>query len=757
MRRAILLLTLAALLLGTLAFAPADRSETASRRPVLRAGAAVADITPEVGGTTLGYVRPDVSTDGVATRLTARAIVLDDGGTKVAILATDLGYALRKDDLVARVADLGFGHDTILYTGSHTHGGPESLADWQVEQLAEAIRQADAALRPAEAAWITADVGNVNRNRSIEAHLANHGHDLFYGQGSPIDDPDGPDHARDTRLRLLRVDGVDGTPLAAWMIFPVHLTTYTPDNTYWSADLAGPLTGRVAETIGIDGFVGLFSNSSSGDLAPRFEAHNQHATADLLARRLADVAIDAWDHAGTELRRDVDIDARWTRPCYCGQEVEPGKPVAPQALWGLPFLGGSEEGASIFHEPVATEGRRRPAEAADPVQGRKIVAAPAPWTSEPEVAAIRIGDRLLLAAPGEPSVQMGRRFEAAVEPVLPTGVDETVTVGLSNSYVGYFVTPEEYEMQHYEGGHTVFGVWTSLLVRDTFVDLVTAIRDQAPAPEPSTPPSLGSTEAGDPTVGNGGVAGRLLAAPSGEIERMSVLELRWEGAPDGVDRPLGAPFITLERRIDGPKGDGSKGPELDDATWVPVDDDLGFRFAWQVADGEYTARYELEPDAPLGTHRFRITSGAYELITDSFEVVTSRSLRVRGATVERLDDGQIRVDLHAQNPPPDAELSTIARRVTPADGEITFVVNGRVHTAVWDASREAYSVIVAHAVENGDLLALPDGGFVDAFGNSTGDAFDLVVGEVTPLDWPNHMGPGGGRTPGVGGEGSFPP
>ena len=49
----------------------------------LRAGAAVADITPQNGGTTLGFVRPDITVKGVRTRLTARALVLENGGRKI--------------------------------------------------------------------------------------------------------------------------------------------------------------------------------------------------------------------------------------------------------------------------------------------------------------------------------------------------------------------------------------------------------------------------------------------------------------------------------------------------------------------------------------------------------------------------------------------------------------------------------------------------------------------------------------------------
>ena len=98
----------------------------------LRAGAAQVDITPRLGGTTLGYVRPDMPVDGVHTRLTGRALVLQDADTKVALLATDLAFALDKDAVVARVADLGYTHETIVYTGTHTHSGPEDLAEWQV-------------------------------------------------------------------------------------------------------------------------------------------------------------------------------------------------------------------------------------------------------------------------------------------------------------------------------------------------------------------------------------------------------------------------------------------------------------------------------------------------------------------------------------------------------------------------------------------------------------------------------------------------
>ena len=109
----------------------------------------------------------------------------------------------------------------------------------------------------------------------------------------------------------------------------------------------------------------------------------------------------------------------------------------------------------------------------------------------PEVQVVRVGDRLLLGAPGEPSVEMGRRFEEAVRPQLPAGVREPVVVGLANDYMGYLTTPEEYQMQHYEGGHTVFGLWTSLLIRDSLVALSRSLATRRGAPAPDQPGGAG--------------------------------------------------------------------------------------------------------------------------------------------------------------------------------------------------------------------------------------------------------------------------
>ena len=55
----------------------------------------------------------------------------------------------------------------------------------------------------------------------------------------------------------------------------------------------------------------------------------------------------------------------------------------------------------------------------------------------------------------------GQRIENMLLEILaPAGVTEVVAATYCNAYCGYITTPEEYDEQAYEGGHTVFGKHT---------------------------------------------------------------------------------------------------------------------------------------------------------------------------------------------------------------------------------------------------------------------------------------------------------
>ena len=92
----------------------------------LQAGAGRADITPQTGYYLFGWVRSDARAQGQLTRLYARAIVLQRGPRKLALVSTDLGAvpAGLVADAAERVAGRGFSERNVIVSASHTHSAP---------------------------------------------------------------------------------------------------------------------------------------------------------------------------------------------------------------------------------------------------------------------------------------------------------------------------------------------------------------------------------------------------------------------------------------------------------------------------------------------------------------------------------------------------------------------------------------------------------------------------------------------------------
>jgi neutral ceramidase len=73
----------------------------------------------------------------------------------------------------------------------------------------------------------------------------------------------------------------------------------------------------------------------------------------------------------------------------------------------------------------------------------------------------RIGQVLICSIPAETTSMAGNRIEKQLlEEFKGEGIDQIILSPYSNGYCGYITTPEEYEVQLYEGGHTLFGKWT---------------------------------------------------------------------------------------------------------------------------------------------------------------------------------------------------------------------------------------------------------------------------------------------------------
>src|SRR3954453_19137473 len=193
-------------------------SAPASAAPKLQVGVARADITPPTGYYMMGWVRSDARVIGQHTRLWARVIVLKRGDRRVPLVSEDLNGIPGGMMATAAKRVPGFSQRNVLDSASHTHAAPTGfynfptyntvfnsinsptdfkltgnfdpqLYAFQVRQLAKAIRRANADLGPGKLGWGEVQITNLTKNRSLEAHLYDHGIHEPYGAGTVSQDP----------------------------------------------------------------------------------------------------------------------------------------------------------------------------------------------------------------------------------------------------------------------------------------------------------------------------------------------------------------------------------------------------------------------------------------------------------------------------------------------------------------------------------------------------------------------------------------
>jgi neutral ceramidase len=201
----------------------------------------------------------------------------------------------------------------------------------------------------------------------------------------------------------------------------------------------------------------------------------------------------------------------------------------------------------VLMRPPVTE-QMRACQAPKPVLFPKDAQPPLP------IGVAKLGQLALVFVPSEVTTMSGRRMRETIRTVFGDEVSHVVIAGYSNDYAGYITTPEEYAVQQYEGGHTLFGPWTLPGFRQELARLARALADGRPAPASEEQGDLRGEVDSQP-VGNDfdeppeqGVFGEVTAQPesvyaAGETVSTSF----WTGHPDNA--PLGgAPYVEVQRQ-----------------------------------------------------------------------------------------------------------------------------------------------------------------------------------------------------------------
>ena len=748
---------------ATAALAPSAQAQ--AQQPTLQAGVGRADITPRTGYILGGWVRQDTTGNGQHTRLNANALVLRRGDRKVALVAVEL-FAVPAGLLkhAAELAGRGFSERNVLASASHTHSAPYGFANFPtyntaapsfptvtadpltapqqfadffapkpadpqlytflVRQLAAALRRADDDLGPAGAAWGASKIEDLTENRSIEAHLANHGITLRRGQGRPEQDPEGVPHTLAPQVNVLRVDKLKRrrvcrrrrgsrrrrcvrrrvrVPIGAWSVFANHGTVTKASFEFYNGDHHASAVRvfehriRQAAKVGrSQQIINVYGNGDEGDQSAGLR-YSGPAGSDRVGRREAVAMITAWKQAGRRgLWRTPPLDVRWTRVCFCGQTTSAGK-VADSPEAGVPFLTGSEENRGPLFDITKRqlEGSRGPVGFES--QGHKIgIPVGDGVPNAVPLLAVRIGTRMIVSLPGEATAEVGRRTRAMVaRKVAGAGVKRVVLSGLANEYIQYLTTPEEYDRQHYEGGSTLWGPAAPVLLQEQLAELGRRLVRGLPA-QPAYPfdPTNGVEPNGAPYPA-GDVSPGLSDQPAPRYRRLQRATIGWKGSPLGLDRPLDRAFLSAER--------------LTRRGWRPAATDLGLQFLWRVdQSGEYTAQWEIPHTAPRGTYRLVVSANRYRLVSRSFRVTRSVQLAVRptGSAVSLLY-------------PAARENVDITFKPTEARGG---VVHFRVGSRTVTRRVERGSPFLIPA---GSPVTVPAGAAADRYGNVNGRAVTL--------------------------------
>lgn len=437
----------------------------------LRAGAAEIVITPPVGTLLDGYGGREGGAVDVHDDLHARALVLDDGEARCAIVSCDLVGVNRR--LVASIreqasAATGIPAEHIMVAATHTHAGPAGLrreidaplAEIMSRTVAGAIAAAERRLRPAVLKTGEGSVDTVSQNRRH---------------------PDGP---FDQELRVLLFDSPDPRDgaVAAILNFACHPTVLFATNMQISADYPGHAIRTVQRIVG-DAPV-LFLNGACGDVNPAW-IEQRHDEAERVgsivgaeaARRLQELRPLGLQQKAWNIRWDELTD----KPIR-GRLVEPRIRVASRSV-DVPLrrLDAPErydaQIAPLEQQERALavgdrEGRRRIMEQLTRLRTERGVAERIQVGGETrhlhaEVQAIALGDGcVILGLPGEFFVETARAIRAALE--LP----QLLVACYANHYIGYLVPEHAFGEGGYEAGVAMVDETAEATMREAAIALV---------------------------------------------------------------------------------------------------------------------------------------------------------------------------------------------------------------------------------------------------------------------------------------------
>jgi len=435
-------------------------------------GTGLVDVTPRRWPVSMLGSFNDRQATSAHDPLMVRAVVLDDGRTRLAIATVDTCVIPR--ELVDQAKELAGQRtaipvDCMLIAATHTHSAP-TLSDLNprvprdpeylklvVEGLAEAIHQAAGRVVPARIGWgVTPLPGEVNNRRwyvSEESLGPNPFGRMDHVRMNPpagsaeLVRPAGP---TDPDVSVVSIQTADGKPLALLANYSLHYVGDVPAGTV-SADYFGEFARQIEQSVGKgvrtlfperpDGccaekspdpfsgpFVAMLTNGTSGDVnninfrEPR-KAVPIFQRITTVASRVADAAQAACREMKYHDRVPLAMVERQislgVRKASAEELAQAQAVLAEKDEKKLPGL------ARYYAESALNIDKY-------------------PDTVDVKLQAIRIGDLGIVSMPCEVFAEIGLELKRR-SPLRPT-----FTIQLANGYNGYLPSPEQHALGGYE-------------------------------------------------------------------------------------------------------------------------------------------------------------------------------------------------------------------------------------------------------------------------------------------------------------------
>ncbi|MSP63934.1 MAG: hypothetical protein EXR72_27045 [Myxococcales bacterium] len=453
-----------------------------------------------------GSFNPSV---GIETRPMMKALAITAGTETVVILKADLIYS--EPAVTAEVADR-LGPEfagKILFATSHSHSSfaqystqtayAAGLGRIRQRNLARLIDRATDAAKAALAARRPAKIGiAVETNFDPKNEVTHDRRD---------EDDDLPGGKRkDDFLAVIRVDALDGAPIALVPIFGIHGIVLDADSPLASTDAPGGIERALEDTFDrrvlvmhLQGAGGSVSPSGRGEVGrvPGDVAVYDFARAEGVGIAAREAILPVWQRAGTEMKSELALEML-TRSVPLGpdwrtfkvREGEPGGPLTyspwdpdripdrevfagdgsvrtPIDEFNAPYGAGlcGDRGGFLFPMsqlpgvedlvPYHTCMNLKVATPYFQSLFRLPPFEPMPICASTHaiVSALRIGEFLVAGLPGEPCVSVADRLRK----LSPVAKDKTILIGYAQSHHGYLLTTEDWLRGGYESSINLWG------------------------------------------------------------------------------------------------------------------------------------------------------------------------------------------------------------------------------------------------------------------------------------------------------------